>query len=76
MSFKRQGTTAKSTTKNISQSYVSFIVNNETFLFVYSVFLLKKKKGRSFTDMDNLETRIAVLLRDLQKLEQSVYPNY
>lgn len=77
MSFKRQGTTAKSK-KNIFQSYVSFIVNNETFLFVYSVFLLKKKthKGRSFTDMDNLETRIAVLLRDLQKLEQSVYPNY
>lgn len=36
----------------------------------------KTHKGRSFTDMDNLETRIAVLLRDLQKLEQSVYPNY
>lgn len=75
MSFKRQGTTAK--------------FKKETFLKVMSVLLwtmrhsylcivcfFQKNQDRSFTDMDNLETCLAVLKRDLQKLENSVYPNY
>lgn len=75
MSFNRQWTTAK-LKKKLSQSYVSFIVNNETFLFVYSVFLPKTPRSFIYWHGQSWNTYSCFKERDLQKLEKSVYPNY
>lgn len=74
MSFNRQWTTAK--LKKNSQSYVSFIVNNETFLFVYSVFLPKTPRSFIYWHGQSWNKYSCFKERDLKKIEKSVYPKY